>query len=134
MARKKKPTRTQAKKKLALDLVLRAALDVLRSTNGKLNEKPGQIVCLYDCAIWLLYACTRDEARSLAEEAKELEQGSEEWKLAVDQTPQDELEESIALAEDDQDHAMSFFWDQAALAEELDPGYKIPIRQQVDWI
>lgn len=131
MARKKRSstlTKQQQRKKQVLDTILRATLDSLRDANGAKHD-----VCLYDAALWMLYACTRDEAKMLANDL--LNEGDEfEKKEALKRTPEEELKDAMAAVGDDPGAAITIFTDQQALAEELDPGYKLPILNQVDWI
>ncbi len=123
------------RKRQALDMVLRTAMIEVKALNGDKHGKPGQPLCLYDCAVWLLYACTRDEARMTAEDLiKEASNDPELQDEAKKHTPAEELAEAIDAALDDSLSATSIFDSQKALAKELDPGYEVPIIHQDSWI
>jgi hypothetical protein len=125
MAAKKK------KKRAALDHVLQTALDTVDEANGRRSGKPERLLSLYDCAIWMLYACTRGEARLTATELVREDVGA----TAEGEThsPKDQLHDVIQ-SNLDVGGGNEIFKAQQRLAQELDPGYKVPILQQVDWI
>jgi hypothetical protein len=112
-------TKAQSKKKAVLDAVLRQTLDIIR-------KEP---VTLYDAAIWLLYACTRGDAKETA-----LDMARYPDENDPNYAPADEIDGMIDCARDDFDTASGIWEDQRALAQELDPGYKLPILNQVDWL
>ena len=123
------------RKRQALDMVLRTAMIEVKALNGDKHGKPGQPICLYDCAIWLLYACTRDEARVMAQDLiDETPNDPEMQEEAKKHTPAEELAEAIDAALDDRDAATTIFDSQQTLAKELDPGYEVPIIHQDSWI
>jgi hypothetical protein len=113
-----------AEKRAALDRVLVAAL-----------AERTDMISLYDCAVWLLYACTRSDAISAAKEMQEKddrgEDGESYWE---DYTIDDEIAEQRELAEDDGDSAVSHEHDIRSLGNQLDPEFNLPVIQLTDWL
>lgn len=108
----------------------RAALDrVLAAAKAECND----MIRIYDCAVWLLYACARDDARLLATEVAG-DEDEDEKADRLSHSPKDELIESMDVAHDDRDMAVSIFEDQLELGRMLDPGYDKPIIEQDDWL
>lgn len=108
----------------------RARLDrVLAAAKAECSE----MVRIYDCAVWLLYACSRDDARSLATEALEGED-EDEIKDRLAHSPKDELVDMMEAAHDDRDMAVGLFEDEMELGKLLDPGFDKPILEQEDWL
>lgn len=119
-----------SKKDLAMVQERRAALDrVLAAAKAECND----MVRVYDCAIWLLYACARDDALAFATEALEGEDADEKTER-LDHSTKDELVESMEAAYDSGDGAVNIFEDQMELGKLLDPGYNKPIIGQDDWL
>lgn len=87
-----------------------------------------------DFANWLLYVCSRDDARATAWDL--LKNGDpEERKEAHKHTVKDELLEMEDVAYDDgAEAAIEDLRDQAALGKRLDPGFDKPILEQPDWL
>lgn len=112
-----------AAKRSALDSVLAAAIAARTDT-----------ISIYDCAMWLLYACARDDARARAEDVLAGEDETEA-KDRESHSTELELEDDWELAREDGAES----WEaqiehQQWLGEQLDPGYGDPILQQTDWL
>lgn len=108
----------------ALDRVLAAAW-----TESQGND----MIRLYDCAVWLLYTCVRDDARELAEETIE-DEDPEEGIERANHSPKDELNETMDMVHDDRDAAVGIWEDAGELGRLLDPGFEQPIIGQDDWL
>lgn len=108
----------------------RAALDrVLAAAKTECND----MIRIYDCAVWLLYACARDDARELAEEPLEDEDEQDALERAM-HSPKDELVETMDMVHDDRDAAVGIWEDAMELGKLLDPGFDQPIIGQDDWL
>lgn len=108
----------------ALDRVLAVAL---AECNGN------DMIRIYDCAVWLLYACARDDARELSTEELENEE-PDEIEERRSHTPKDELNETMDMVHDDRDAAVGIWEDAGELGRLLDPGFEQPIIGQDDWL
>jgi hypothetical protein len=102
-------------KREALDRVLKAALAERTDT-----------ISLYDCAMWLLYACTRSDAISTARDLEEDDSGESEW------TVKDECEEAIEQVMEGE--APVYDGDIRDLGKLLDPEFEKPARELTDWL
>lgn len=109
----------------------RAAMDrVLAAARAECTD----MLRIVDFANWLLYVCSRDDARATAWDM--LREGDpEERRRAQKHTVKDELLEMEDVAYDDgAEAAIEDLRDQAALGKRLDPGFDKPILEQPDWL
>jgi hypothetical protein len=117
----KQPTEAElAAKRAAFDRVLAAAL-----------AERTDMISLYDCAIWLLYACTRSDAISQAKEMIEngdIEEDDEAHTIAL------EIEDAIDLVHDDVDSATAHETDIESIGKQLDPEFDLPAHTLTDWL
>jgi hypothetical protein len=114
----REPTETElAAKRAALDRVLAAA-----------KAERTEMMSLYDCAIWLLYACTRSDAINTARELREDDEDESEWTIL------DEIGDMIDLAIDDSDSAVCHEKRIEEIGKQLDPEFDKPARELTDWL
>lgn len=109
----------KSEKLAALSRVLAAAKAEVKAAEG---------LCLYDCAIWILYACTRSDAITTAREFEE-----DTGDVSIN-TVSAECEEAISAAREDPDGQVLHETDVKRMGEELDPEFCAPARDLRDWI
>jgi len=119
MAKKpRKPTKKQlAAKRAAFDRVLAAA-----------KAERTDMISIYDIAIWLLYACMRSDAISVAKELEEDDTEDSEHTIAS------EIDEQIDCAFDDHDSAVYHERSIEEVGKQLDPEFDKPARTLTDWL
>lgn len=97
------------------------------------ESQGNDMIRIYDCAVWLLYACVRDDARELATEELENED-PDEIEDRRSHSPKDEIDQTMEMVYDDRDAAVGIWEDAGELGRLLDPGFEQPIIGQDDWL
>jgi hypothetical protein len=109
-----------AAKRAAFDRVLAAAL-----------AECTDMISLYDCAIWILYACTRSDAINTA---KELAEENPDENFESPHTIRYEIDDALELIFDDEDAARTHELDIKTVGEQLDPDFDAPAHRLRDWL
>lgn len=108
-----------------------ALANVLAAAKAASNDETG--LCLYDCVVWLLYACCRADARGLAMDSEDSTLPKSERRELKKHTPRSEIDDTVDAMNDDHHAAAIIYEDAAALAKVFDPGYAKPILKQPEW-
>lgn len=89
------------------------------------------MISLYDCAIWLLYCCTRSDAIDVA---KELNDQNPDESFEDPHTIEYEIDDAIDAAQDDLDTAIQHETDTKEVGRQLDPDFRKPAHLLTDWL